>query len=98
MALDLSLDLDVFFLDLGVAAVISEFGITSRPVSILFDQNSIDNMGALTDKPAITVKTSDLEGFTRSKLIITINGAGYNMIKPLDDGAGLTVAGLKREQ
>ena len=91
-------DLDMLFSFDAKDAVISESGLTDRPCQILFDSNSVDNSGVLTDKPALTIKTADLEGFTRSKAVITVNGTGYTMIKPLDDGAGLTVAGLKREQ
>jgi hypothetical protein len=95
MLLDLLADQDIFFFDLGTSAVISEEGKVSRPVTILFDRNSI-GAEVITDRPAATLKTADLEGFTRSKLTLTCEGESFSLMKPLDDGAGLTVSGLKR--
>jgi len=88
-------DIDILFTIDGVAAVISETGKTSVETVILFDRNSVDQTGTITDKPQITLPTADLEGFTRSKATISIAGTTYSFMKPLDDGAGLTVAGLK---
>ncbi len=94
--MDLTAGLDIFFADFGLSAVISQPGQPDKPVQVLFDLHSLGEMGVITDKPQITIKDSDLAGVDVKSATITINNTGYRMVKPLPDGAGLTIAGLQR--
>ena len=95
--IDLTTDLDIFFADFGVAATITETAKADKAVTVLFDQAGFVENGVMTDKPQATLKETDLTGTDTKIARITISGTEYQMIKPLPDGAGLVVAGLKRD-
>ena len=94
--MDLINDLDIFFADFGLAAIISQLGNPDKPTQVLFDLQSVGEMGALTDKPQVTIKDSDLDGVDIKSATITIRNTSYRMVRPLADGMGLTVVTLAR--
>lgn len=89
-------DFNIVFDDFGISATISELNKADRQVQIIFDQQSLNDMGILTDKPQATLKASDLAGVDLKYTTITINNIAYRLIKPLPDGMGLIIAGLAR--
>ncbi len=89
-------DLDKFFADFGISAVISETGKADKTITVLFDRNSLSDIGVITDKPQITIKESDLTGVDTEGATIAVAGETWRLIKPLPDGSGLVIASLKR--
>lgn len=90
------MDSDLLFLDAGIPATIKELHKADKPVTVLFDLLSLAEAGILTDKPQATLKESDLTGTDIKAATITVSSIEYQMIKPLPDGAGLVIVGLKR--
>lgn len=89
-------DFNIVFDDFGISATISELNKADKQVKVLFDLQSLGDMGILTDKPQATLKESDLAGVDLKYTTITINNITYRLIKPLPDGMGLIIAGLAR--
>lgn len=89
-------DLDKFFADFGVSAVVSETGKADKTITVLFDRNSLSDIGVITDKPQTTIKESDLAGVDIEGATIAVAGETWRLIKPLPDGTGLIISGLKR--
>lgn len=92
-------DLNTFFADLGVPAIITPSGRPSWPLTVLFDLNSMDQMGCQTDKPQIIIQDSDLARINLTTDRITVVGKypAAKMTKPDPDGAGLTTLLLTRQ-
>ena len=81
---------------LGIPASLIEAGSTSKAIKVVFDNSSIDSMGILTDKPQVSLMTSDLDGRDLKNTVLTIKGTDYRILKPLGDGYGLSLATLTR--
>lgn len=96
--MNLAEDQGIFFADFGTPAVIKRPGLPDQTVQVLFDLNSIDQSGLLTDKPQITIPESCLTDMDLKTATITVIGKypEARIMKPLPDGSGLTVAGLAR--
>lgn len=97
--MNLADDLNIFFTDFGTPAVITQPELPDKPVTVLFDLNSMDQAGILTDKPQISIPDSDLAGLDLRLATITVTGKfpAARMTKPLPDGSGLTTLLLTRQ-
>ena len=95
---DQSADIDFVLDDSGTAAVIKQSGHADKPVRVVFDQNSTDQLGMLTDKPQVAIPDSDLVGVDLKTASITVTGKfpASRITKPLPDGSGWTTALLTR--
>lgn len=80
----------------GIPATISDAFTPAAATKVVFDNNSFDSMGVLTDKPQITLMTTDLAGLDLKTTVLTINSTDYRILKPLPDGYGLSTATLAR--
>jgi hypothetical protein len=94
-----SSDLSAFMAAFGVPAVLSPPGHVGRPVMVIFDLNSMDQMGCLTDKPQITIRETDLASIDHTTAIITVVGKypPARMTKSTPDGTGFTKFLLTRQ-
>lgn len=84
--------MDIF----GVPATLSDGVHATKPIKVVFDKTSIDSIGVLTDKPQASLLTADLESIDLKNTVLTIDGTGYRILKPLADGYGLSLASLTR--
>ena len=84
--------MDIF----GIPATLSDGVHTTKPIKVVFDSTSIDSIGVLTDKPQVSLLTTDLENIDLKNTVLTINDTGYRILKPLTDGYGLSLATLAR--
>jgi hypothetical protein len=89
-------DISAILAACGVPALISEADKDDKTVQVIFDRNSLNEMGVLTDKPQITIAAADLDGVDIPAATITVSGETWRLLRPLNDGAGLIIAGLQR--
>jgi hypothetical protein len=87
---------NLMFSDFGTPAVISQPGQSDKPVAVIFDAQSFNEMGVLTDKPQASIDSTDLTAVDMKSAVIAAAGETYRMTKPLPDGHGLTTVNLTR--
>ena len=92
--MDFAADLDIFFIDCGLDAVVDDGTPDGRPVRLIFDRpyarapgfegalESVAPQAVLTDAAAAGIAQNDR---------LTIAGADYYVLTREPDGAGLTV-------
>jgi hypothetical protein len=88
--------LALLFSDFGTPAVIAQPGHEDSAVTVLFDSQSLNDMGVLTDKPIASLDDAIIAGVDIKSAVITISGVDYRMTRPLADGYGLTTVNLTR--
>lgn len=91
-------DIAAFMDNFGTPAVIQQPGQPDKPLTVIFDLNSLDLMGMSTDKPLITMAENDLVGIDLKAATITVTGKypAARMTKPEPDGSGFITALLTR--
>lgn len=96
----ISADLDVFFSDFSVNAVLSPSGGYPRSIKVIFD-NAYENIelfsGIGTTGPIAQAKDADVMDIARNDLL-TVNGRSYYIGKIKPDGTGITIMGLSEDQ
>lgn len=80
----------------GRPGVIKSPGHADNPVTVIFDQNSLNEMGVLTDKPQASINMTDLAAADVKASTITINSVVYKMSRPMPDGSGMATVLLTR--
>lgn len=82
----------------GSPAVISQPGHPDKPVTVIFNLNSMDSMGVMTDKPQCAIYDTDLVGTDLKAATITVTGKfpAAKMARPMPDGAGMTTVLLTK--
>jgi hypothetical protein len=89
-------DLDILLDAFGIPATLSDGVHPAKPLRVILDSNSINELGVITDKPQITIKEADLLELDMKNTTITVNDTNYRILKPFSDGSGLVVAGITR--
>jgi hypothetical protein len=89
---DAAVFMDIF----GIPAVISDSALHKKDTRAVFDINSIDSIGVITDKPQVSILTADLAEFDIKNTVLTVRDTEYRILKPLPDGYGLSLATLAR--
>jgi len=96
MALDFNDITTMAFSDFGTPAVIIQQGYPEKPVTVIFDAQSLSEHGVLTDKPQAILNSADLTDMEMRDITIMINGEEFRLGRPLADGLGLTTVNLTR--
>jgi len=94
-------DLDSFFGDFAIDAVLARQSGTVSVCRVIFDNNyltllgTVDFAGVASSEPGAVCKSSDVAG-ARHGDTLTVNGATYAVIGVEPDGSGITILRLSR--
>jgi len=95
-------DIDIFFSDFAVDAILKSQIEPDKPIKVIFTAKGqaleiFDNsIGVETTKPVAICKSSDVEKVAHNN-IIEISGKQYYVISILPDGTGTTTLGLSED-